>query len=195
MVQKPACSRPVFDWLIYSSLCSRLAKVLLVRQSHVFISWGELCYVACLLVVFHYLWGGGNRLTSYSWNKGVSTSSTCFHKNEPPSNTVSAVESMLPWTGTHSKVFLCLFCSGNLPISESTVAAQAVRHMGRDRWKIISSSEISAQWSLVWERQEVNEVLRGRLERERFSHSPGVLHICWGCMHDHRAAVQWDWLS
>lgn len=144
-------TRPIVDWLIYSLLCSCLTKVLLVRQSHVFISWGEMCCVTCLLVM-----GKGNRLTSFLWNKGVSTTPTCFHKHEPPSNTVSATENMLFRTGTHSKVFLCLFCSGNLPISESTTATQVVRHMGRDRWKIISSGEISAQWSLVWERQEGN---------------------------------------
>lgn len=27
-----------------------------------------MCYIDCLLVVFHYLWGWGNRLTSYLWN-------------------------------------------------------------------------------------------------------------------------------
>lgn len=157
-----------------------------------FISWREMCYITRLLVVFYYLWGEGNRLTSFLWKKGVSTTPSCFHKNEPPSNTVSGTESMLFQTGTHSKVFLCLFCSGNLPISESTAAAPVVRHMGRDRWKIISSSEVSAQRSLVWERQEGNEVLRGQLERQWFFHSSEVLQIYWHCI---RVAVQWDWLS
>lgn len=81
-----------FGWMLTSNQMS------LVGQSHLLISWGEMCYISSLPGLFQYYVEGRNGLTSYLWkHPSIFTKMTW-------SNKASAIPNVHGLTG--SEVFL-----------------------------------------------------------------------------------------